>query len=251
MAAHETNANSALLATLLSKVRHGTFTGLIKRKEGETRGRGTNKKVYGNDQVHVLVVTGFDYLTLVKRSLDQLESLTVTSVREAAAQNDIFLDEFETHLAKHEMVVSFQKTLAGTNESTTDHVYEPLTLDGESVKACRVYKCVQDDAQHECKCRDCTGDERAPKTGTIYLQGLQVWSQILEAAPNGPIPAANSSMKTIAKDLFREKLPINRYVSYRLEPGTEFILRAGGVAAVEATERGFTVTEELFTLLTG
>ena len=34
--------------------------------------------------------------------------------------------------ARAELLDSFDKTLAGTNESTTDHVYEPLTVNGET-----------------------------------------------------------------------------------------------------------------------
>ena len=46
---------------------------------------------------------------------------------------------------------------------------------------------------------------------------------------------------TIAKNILRARLPVSKYVSYRLEPGTDFVLRAGGTVALEATKSGMTV----------
>jgi hypothetical protein len=111
-----------------------------------------------------------------------------------------------------------------------------------------VYKCVAGSGV-KCHCRNCSGDEKAPLPGTIYLQGLQIYSKVLVPAVNGPAPAAQSAAKTIAKDLIKKQLPIRRYVQYALEPGTDFMLRAGGTAAVEAEERGFLVTDEILDVI--
>ena len=250
----ETNANSKILAVLLADAKVGTFTGLITTKKGDTRGRGADKKLYGNDQVHVVILTGFRYENLIQKSLDGLEGVTVDSVIEACAKRGQTVTAEDVILAKTELQESFTKTLEGTSTSTTDHVYDTLTVDGEKVRGSRVYKCVagtpnEDGVPYVCKCRGCTGEEKAPLDGTIYLQGLQIFSQILTPAPNGPIPASNSAPKTVAKDEIRSQLPISRYVSYSLEKGTDFILNAGGTAAVKATQDGFIVTDEIVDIL--
>jgi len=38
-------------------------------------------------------------------------------------------------------------------------------------------------------------------------------------------------------------------VSYALEPGTDFVLRAGGTAATQATKDGFLVTDAVVDVL--
>ena len=73
------------------------------------------------------------------------------------------------------------------------------------------------------------------------MQGLRIWSEVVDPAPNGKAPAPNSRPKTVAKNILRGRLPVSKYVSYRLEPGTDFVLRAGGTVAVEATKKGMTV----------
>jgi hypothetical protein len=79
----------------------------------------------------------------------------------------------------------------------------------------------------------------------VYLQGLQVSSRVISPAPNGPKPAAKSAAKTVAKSLLRKRLPVSRYVSYRLQPGDEFLLRVGGTAKVAAEADGIHFTEEV------
>lgn len=249
-----TNANSRLIADLLADSRNGTFTGLITTKKGKTRGRGADKKVYGNDTVHVVVYTGFRYENLVRRSLEMLDDITDAEIVSEACRRGIFgwagkpkvevpITATDVALARQELRESFERTLDPTQESTstTAHVYEPLVVDGETVRAGRVYKCVEDDPSATCKCRNCTEDDSAPLPGTIYLQGLAIGQKVIEPAPNGPVPAAKSAPKTVAKNLLRSKLPVRRYVSYALEPGTDFILRAGGAAAAEVTTAGISI----------
>lgn len=245
----ETNANSKQLATLLNQAQAG-FTGLIIRKKGQTRGG----KLCGDDLVHVVVFAGFHYERLVQRSLDALPSISTEDVLEVAKKNGQTLSLTDIDTARNELQESFLATLSKTNHSSTAHVYEPLMVDeaGEkvTVRGCRVYQCVRGALDSEgylqtCHCRECTGDPKAPLPGTIYLQGLKVWSTLLEPALNGPIPEPKSAPKTIAKNILRDLLPVGKYVSYALEPGTEFILRAGGAAHVEAAAAGFTVTAEM------
>src|SRR3990170_2322039 len=70
-----TNTDNTTLALNLASARKGTFTGLITRKVGATRGSGANKMRYGDDLVHVCLYTGFDYGRLVERSREQLQAM--------------------------------------------------------------------------------------------------------------------------------------------------------------------------------
>jgi len=247
----KTNANSALIATLLADARVGTFTGLVTTKAGIERGPKGNKVRYGNDEVHVCVFTGFKYLGLVQRSLDMLTTLTDATILAAAqdkgikawsgrgknaVQVDLTLADIA--LARAEMVDSFNKTLDPNeaSDSTTADVFEPLTVGGETVRGCRVYKGQTDAAK-------AAGVKAPAKVGTVYLQGLLVSSRVITPAANGPKPASKSAAKTVAKSLLRRHLPISKYVSYRLEPGSDFLLRAGGTAVVEAEKAGLHFTE--------
>jgi hypothetical protein len=241
-----TNAASAALAQHLADAKVGSFVGLIITKQGVTRGRGAAKMVYGDDTVHTVIVTGFRYDRLVERSLLKLVGMNPADVVAAGLKdgdgNPITMADVHTAMA--DLAASLQGTRDGTNTSTTDHVYDPLVVDGQAVRGCRVYKCVAADPAHECKCRDCTGDPKAPKAGTIYLQGLAVGSKVIVPAANGPAPASKSRADVVAKDWLRARLPVGRYVSYRLEAGTDFVLCAGGVAAMRSDEAGIRLRED-------
>jgi len=252
MNAH-TNANSNLIASLLADAKVGTFTGLVTTKRGTERGAAGNKVRYGDDTVHVVVFTGFKYEGLVQRSLNLLSTLSDTDILAEAQEKgikawqgrgknavEVELTLADVQEARADLVASYQRTLDPNqpSTSTTAHVYEPLVVDGETVRGCRVYKGQTPEAE-------AAGVETPAKPGTIYLQGLQVASKVLVAAVNGPVPKAQSAAKTVAKDLFVKHLPIRRYVSYRLEPGTDFLLRAGGTAEVEAEKDGIHFTPEI------
>lgn len=255
----KTNSNCTAVALALENGKAGTFTGLTTRKRGVDRGRGADRKTYGDDLVHVLVVTGFNYRRLCERSLNELAKLDLTTLVNStkaigyegrgknAIEVPVTLAHFEA--AKLELAESLIKSEIQKNTATHDHVYEPLVVDEKTVRGGRVYKCVADNPDHECHCRDCTGDPKAPLTGTIFLQGLKIGETILEAAPNGSAPRPKSNPKIVAKNLIRKYLPINRYVSYRLEPGTEFELAVGGTAAIKADKNGIKLngTEKLVT----
>ena len=298
-----TNANSALLANLLSNANVGTFTGLVVRKKGEQRGPKGAKQTFGDDLVHTVIMTGFRYDRLVQRALDALNGLEpkalvaeadtkglkgwarvwtksakVGDLRAVADQYGVDADvtgkgplvaalegipaistgQTQVRVTHHDMVAaisklreSFERTLDPDQESTstTDHIYEPLVVDGETVRGCRVYKCVADMPDVECHCRNCTDNPKAPLPGTIYIQGLQVWSKVIEPAPNGPKPKAKSGSAGVATRVIESHLPTRKYVSYALEPGTDFVLRAGGTAVTESTKAGFVVTDAIVDIL--
>lgn len=249
----KTNSNDALVALILKAARKGTFTGIITQKKGEARGRGSARMVYGDDVVHTVMITGFSYENLVRRSLKSLllmktdDLLALSETQNLRDKDGNPIHRVDIQEAWNELRESFERTLdpTMTSTSTTAHVYEPLVVNEEQVTGAKVYRCVKNVSGEVCHCRACTGDERAPLDGTIHLDGLKVWSKVLVPAPNGPVPASKSAAKTVAKNMIRRLLPVSRYVSYVLEPGTDFMLRAGGAAALEAANGGFKVTPEL------
>jgi len=247
------NANDDRLAHHLQKGKVGTFSSLITTKKGKVKG-GVR---YGDDTVKVVVFTGFKYERLVARSLELMDDIDLDALVTKAGGA---FTKADAELALAEQRASFERTLDPAQESTatTAHVYEPLTvkqvelnangqpvMEGGKVKETevlvpghRVYKCVADTGR-KCHCRACTGDPKAPLDDTIYLQGLRIYSEVLEVAENGPAPKPNSRPKTLAKNAIRRLLPISRYVSYALEPGTDFILKVGGTARFNADSNGY------------
>ena len=271
-----TNANNVALSSLLSEAKKGTFSGLIYRKKGTTRGGKANPVQYGDDLVHSVIYTGFRYIGLVERSKDTALAFTDADLdavvergltgwvrvwKRSAKAGDLKeiarglgLDDTGTKAdvvsrldvavpggmaerlvtradvdeAYTVLLSDLQRTLDGETNPTNAHVYEPLVVDGEKVRGGRVY----------------TGNpngEDAALPGTIYLQGLIISSRVIEAAVNGPVPVSKSAPVSVAKKALRRLLPISRYVSYALEPGTEYVLAAGAVAVAAADEAGLTV----------
>jgi hypothetical protein len=236
-----TNSISPVLAANLASARKGTFTSLIVRKEGEERGAAGSKVTYGDDLVQVVVITGFRYENLVARSRDMLAGMTDAEVDALVARGytgwqgrgakavEVAVTRADFDAARAELVDSFDKTLAGTNESTTDHVYEPLTVNGEVVRGSRVYVGNPDPTQN------------AATPGTVYLQGLKIGERVLDPAPNGAVPASQSAAKTVAKNVLRSRLPVARYVSYKLDAAGGWLLSAGGAAVAACDTNGVTL----------
>jgi hypothetical protein len=241
-----TNAASTATAATLADAFPGRFRGLIIRKQGETRGRGPAKKVYGDDLIHVVIFGGFHYDRLVGRSRELLQAMNPAElVTEFASKGIVDGDGEPIRLADvckavADLDASFDSTLDGTNESTVEHVYDPLVVDGTPVRGAKVYKCVAGDPEHTCRCRNCTGDTAAPLPGQINISGLKIGETIIETAPNGPIPPSKSRADVVAKRIIRSRLPIGRYVSYRLEPGGDYVFRIGPDAALAASKDGVT-----------
>jgi hypothetical protein len=138
-----------------------------------------------------------------------------------------------------EVVSDLQRTLDGETEPTNGHVFEPLVVNGEKVRGCRVYVGPADDTQ-----------ELAAPKGTVYLQGLMIGQKVLVPAENGKAPESMSAPLTVAKNLVRRLLPVGRYVSYKLEPSTEenpvcnWILNIGGEAVAAANTVGVEVSSD-------
>lgn len=241
----DTNANLVDVATALDEGRRGTFSSLIIQKKGKALGKGSERKVYGDDFVHVVMVTGFDYGKLVERSLDILAGTADDGVK---VTNKDVLDYIQergltgkdgsavtlkdVQIARRELVVGLSKSVAGLNKEMEDN-YEPLVVDGHAVRGAKVYV-GEDKPEVAVK----TKADAPPTKGTIYLSGLKISEKVLRASPNGKIPPTNSKAVTVAKNVLRRMLPVGRYVSFALEPGKDFVLKVGGSAAVAATQGG-------------
>jgi len=269
-----TNALNDILALDLASARKGTFTSFIGRLEGVERGPKGNKTRFGDDMIHAVVVTGFKYDSLCRRSADRLEAMTDADMDFHAARgltgwvrvwtksrkvadlaaicrdrglpdtgtkadlvarleadcpggmDEVPVTRADFDAARAELIDSLRKSEAGLNESTTDDVYEPLTVNGETVRGARVYKGNP----------NANAEDAAP-VGTIYLQGLMIGRKVLDPAPNGPKPASKSAPVSVAKAALRSTLPVGKYVSFKLTPG-DWLVQAGGAAAVAADKDG-------------
>jgi len=231
-----TNANSAKLAATLASARPG-FAGLIYTKVGRVVGG----VLYQNDTVHDTINHGGLYQGekgLKARDLDALAKVSDKEILDFIAAKGIHgwkgrgdkavkveIDNLHVQAAR-------AKIEASCNKSTTDHVYETLVVNGKSIRGARVYVCTGTD---KCKCRNCNPDnERAPLPGTIYLTGLLEHREVIAPAPNGRAPYPKSNPVTVARRLFERNLPSRKFVSYRLEPGTDFILAIDGAKVDKA-----------------
>ena len=233
-----TNSNSSILADIISES-GGSFVGLVQTLKGTERlapgeKRGGNKLTYGDDKVHVSLYSGFSYSNLCQRSLNTLSTLDAETVlAEMQAKNlhgwdgrgekatPVAITKDDVQEAINSLSASWTLSRGGLNESTNDHVFEPLIVDGEVIKGCRVYKGQTPEAV--------AAGKPAPATpGTIYLHGLQISRRVLVPAPNGPVPESKSSARVVAETFITKKTPMAAYRSYRLQPDTDFTLRAVG-----------------------
>ena len=270
-----TNASNIALVSTLADARVGTFSGLVIRKKGVERGPKGNKVTYGDDLVHVTLVTGFRYGSLVERSADALDAMT-------DADLDALVARGATGFVRVWKKASKVADLAGVCSSMGldasggkadlvarldavapgGMVERPLTradfdaaraslradlqgsIDGTAVDTNEhVYEPLVRDGEKVRGCRVYVGNpngEDASAPGTVYLQGLRIGQTVLEAAENGPVPASKSAPESVAKRILRSRLPVGRYVSYALTPDSGFILRAGGTAAKAADADGVT-----------
>lgn len=230
-------SRSAQCASIMSVVT--TLKGVERLAPGEKRG-GTKVQM-GNDTVRDTFVAGRSYTSLKRKDAVILAALTgadldtmvadgplAWSGRGAkAVQVPVTRADFDAALA--EMIDSTDKSIAGTNSSTTDHVYEPLVVDGKALKGYRVYVGPADDSI-----------KPASAPGTIYVQGLRVGRKVITAAQYAR-PVSKSGGKAVAKRIITRLLPSRRYVSYCLEAGSDFILNLGAEAVSASDAAGITV----------
>lgn len=224
-----TNANNTKIAAILADVPDkNTEAKLIIQKSGAKRGRGKNRKVYGDDLVEVSLILRFKYDDLLESSIQELKKIRPEEIVVLAADSGL-TDRWgkpvtTNHVkeAKKELLESLRKSLKGENESSTDEAFTPLEVDGKRVPGVRVYQGKNKDL-----------DQRS-----IYLQGLKYEEHVLRPAENGPIPAPQSRGKSIAKRLLRQRIPVGLYSSYRLDADKPFLLNIEGTAPIHSKGDG-------------
>ena len=230
------------------------FLSVAVQKAGVLRGKKGAKVRHGDDKVAAVILGGVNYTNLKTRDQEILvealqndADLFQTLADKAAdrgilawsgrgknaTQVAITAQDFED--AYNDTLASIEKTLNGTNTSTSAHVYEPLEVDGHKVHGCKVY--TGDGGA------DSGADARTPEEGSIHISGLRIASRVIEAAAN-PIPESKSGGKTIAKRLIRSwlALPSRRWVQYRIPAGEQWRLKVGGQAALAMTDHGLEIT---------
>lgn len=203
---------------------------LVYRKKGVVRGSGANRQVYGDHKVAVTIVTGFDYGSVVQQSKGQLLQIKDFDIlRQCKEQGLIDKDGEPVHKpavweALTDIHASLLRTIQGNNQSNHKDVFQTLKIDGQKMNGCKVYSGEGD-----------PDDPRAPRPGTIYIQGLKVSEVVIEDAPNGNPPEPRSKAKSIAKRVIRAQLRVGKFVSYELSPDREFkinLVDAENVVAV-------------------
>jgi hypothetical protein len=230
-----------MAATALSEIGsldQGTLCYIEVQKKGVERGKAGVKKVYGDDTVAVLVWTGFSYEALVKRSLKRLENMegVYGAVLGEAVKLDTGVTMEHACAAVQEVRSSLHRVMSKPSGRVEvkdkDPVWEPLVVDGIKVRGSKVYAG---------KARP--DDPRAPKPGTIYLDGVKLGQIVLEPAPNGHWSTAKRP-KTVAKDVLMGMLPSGLYVSYALEPERVQVIKVGKDASAAAVAAGVLIDPE-------
>jgi hypothetical protein len=238
-----TNSTHGMAASTLSEIGsldQGTLVFLTVQKKGQQRGKKGSKKVYGDDEVSVLVWSGFSYEALVNRSIKKLEAMegVYTTVLEAAEKKDPFVTLEHVCDAVAETRTSLHRTVSepsGRVEDDADEkapVFESLEVDGVKVRGSKVYVGEGN-----------PDDPRAPKPGTIYVDGVKLGEVVVTPAVNGRWET-NKKPKTVAKDVLRRMLPSGLYVRYALEPARVKAIKVGSEASAAAIEAGIAINPE-------
>jgi hypothetical protein len=240
MVSNSTHGMAASTLAEIGSLDQGTLCFLEVRKKGTSRGRGDAKVVYGDDMVAVLVWTGFSYEALVRRSIKKLEGmedLHKTLLAEAG-KADPFVTLEDVCAAVQELRTSLHRVISEPSGRTTfeedlkDPVWEPLVVDEIKVRGSKVYV---GKARPE--------DSRAPKPGTIYVDGVKLGQLVLQAAPNGHWKR-NRKPKTVVKDILRDMLPVGLYVRYALEPERVQAVKVGKDASASAVAAAVPIDPE-------
>lgn len=240
------NATDVGLASSLTclgdmEMGQGTLVSLQVKKKGVARGPAESRIIYGNDFVHVLLWSGFHYLSLVERSHKKLHeewskghlfrdlikavqdagfaTVTVDDVAKAVQELDESLRASMDTAVKDPLV----EGAPVDDEEGSVPVWEPLMVNGVVIQGAKVYVGPGN-----------LDDPRAPVKGSIYIDGVKLGEKVLSPAPNGHWNAKQKP-KTVAKDILRSQLPIGLYARYCLT-GEQFRSIEVGQKAGEAAK---------------
>jgi len=238
-----TNANDTRTASSLTGIGNlgqGTLVSMILHKKGERHGTFGKYAIYGDEKVHVLFWTGFQYSALIERSHRKLHEIwsqgslfkslmkatqeagyplvTLQDVAEAVQE----VDEYFTHVlnaAAYQGIKTIDTGYART--------WEPLQVDGQIILGAQVYV----------GAGDCTNNL---VKGTIYIDGVKLGEKVLEPSVNGHWHAQHKP-KTVAKDILKAMLPVGLYVRYSLTPDRLTEIKIGPEAAAHSKKAGIPV----------
>lgn len=241
MVSNSTHGMAASTLAEIGSLDQGTLCYLMVQKKGTTRGKGDAKMVYGDDTVSVLVWTGFSYEALVRRSvkkLEQMEDLHKTLLAEAqkvdpfVTLEDVCAAVQELRTSLHRVISEPSGRVSVEDEIEKDPIWEPLVVDDIKVRGSKVYvgKARPD-------------DPRAPKPGTIYVDGVKLGQKVVAPAPNGHWETKRKA-KTVVKDVLKDMLPVGLYVRYALEPERVQAVKVGKDASAAAVGDGVPIDPE-------
>jgi len=234
------------LASMLSSIGgsgDGTFVYMTIRKKGVVRGKAGAKQTYDNDLVETLIWTGFNYDSLVELSAKKLMAIwdsadsfigdLAQNVQDAGYINVTIKDASEAITEIHNSLTSqnidedFRDI---TPEIPKDHIWEPLVVNGVKICGAKIYVG-----------KACPNDPQAPVPGTLYISGVKLGDVVIEAAPKWK---TQKRAKTVAKDIVRQKLPIGKYVGYRLNKDSYLDLTVGKDALIKAKAAGILIDQD-------
>lgn len=161
-----------------------------------------------------IIAAGFSYKNLVAKRLAGLDAIEIPAVlAKCAGKLDkdglpITAAAVETGIAA--LRESYQRTLDGLSTWAAADVFEPVVVDGVTVRCAKTY----------------TGN-KAAEPGTIYLSGLIIRKTVIEAAPF-PKAAPKSRADVIAKAVIEKMLPGGSIVSFKVTPEQVRCLNAHG-----------------------
>ena len=189
----------------------------------------------GDHKVEYVVLVGISYDKMLQRSLVAIDAAqknaafiaNVLANLSAKGDTDVTVKDVQdaingTEKGRKGLETAYVESLAGINmDSTSKHVYEPLTVNGEAIEGCKVYIGEGD-----------TNDPTAPVPGTIYFDGCTIKRKVLQRSENGDILPGNSGPVQRAKKMIEKMLglPVASFKTFRLLPGTEYELSCGNYA---------------------
>jgi len=247
-----TNATDTHLASTLAAIEEGfsqgTLVSAILHKKGVARGPADSQIIYGDDFVHVLIWTGFDYKALVERSRRKLNQMwgnpqgLVPALYTAVQASHPEVTLVDITQAIQEIDQSFTKVLSpsdtpaqeGADSPVEQHdpnIWKPLVIDGVTVRGAKVYQGPGGESS------------RAPVPGTIYLDGVKLGEKILTPAQNGDWNPKQKA-KSVAKETLRAWLPVGLYVRYCLDRERVLTIKVGAEASQHAKAEGVGVDPE-------
>ena len=161
-----------------------------------------------------VIAAGFSYKNLVEKRLGGLAAIEIPAVLERCKgkldKDGMPITAAAVETALTALRESYQRTLDGVSQWSAADVFEPVTVNGVTVRCAKTYI-----------------GSRAAEPGTIYLSGLIVRKTVIEPAPIVKA-APKSRPDVIAKAAIEKMLPGGSIVSFKVTPEQCTVLNAHG-----------------------